>query len=130
MDFTNRIDVDLDVPSAIDAVTAALKEQGFGVLTRIDVQQTFKDKLDVDTDPQVILGACNPQLAFRALTIDPRVAALLPCNVVVRTEGGRTVVEALEPRLIADIPGNDDLRSVAEEAGARIRAALDAVSAP
>ena len=71
MDFTNRIDIDLDVPSAIDAVTTPLKEQGFGVLTRIDVQQTFKDKLDVDTDPQVILGACNPQLAFRALTIDP-----------------------------------------------------------
>ena len=128
MDFTNRIDVDLDVPAAVDAVTAALADQGFGVLTRIDVQQTLKQKLDVDTEAQVILGACNPQLAHRALQIDPRVAALLPCNVVVRSDAGRTVIEALEPRLIADIPDNDDLRSVADEAGARIRAALDAVS--
>ena len=129
MDFTNRIDVDLDVPAAIDAVTAALAEQGFGVLTRIDVQHTLKEKLDVDTEPPVILGACNPQLAHRALQIDPRVAALLPCNVVVRSDAGRTIVEALEPRLIADIPDNDHLRSVADEAGARIRSALDAISA-
>jgi len=127
MDFTNRIDVDLDVPDAIDAVTAALKDQGFGVLTRIDVQATLKEKLDIDTEPQVILGACNPTLAHQALQVDPRIAALLPCNVVVRRDGSRTVVEALDPDLIATIPANDELRPVAAEAGDRLRAALAAV---
>ena len=130
MNFTQRIDIDLDYDDTIARVTDALKEQGFGVLTQIDVRQTLKDKLDVDTEPQIILGACNPQLAHQALQADPRIAALLPCNVVVRTEGSRTVVEALDPKLIAEVPGNDDLRPIAEDAARRIRAALDAVRAP
>lgn len=128
MDFTYRVEVDTDIDTTIESVTAALKEQGFGVLTRIDLHDTLKQKLDVDVDPQVILGACNPRLAHQALQADPRIAALLPCNVVVRTEGARTVIEALDPKLIAEIPDNDALRPVAEEAGVRIRAALDAVA--
>lgn len=127
MDFTYRIELDRDVDATIDDVTAALQEQGFGILTRIDVHETLKRKLEVDIEPQVILGACNPELAHRALTADPRIAALLPCNVVVRSEAGRTIVEALDPKLIAEIPDNDALRPVAEDAGTRIRAALDAV---
>lgn len=127
MDFTYRIELDRDVDAAIDDVTAALQEQGFGILTRIDVHETLKRKLEVDIEPQVILGACNPELAHRALTADPRIGALLPCNVVVRSEAGRTIVEALDPKLIAEIPDNDALRPVAEDAGTRIRAALDAV---
>lgn len=127
MDFTYRIDVPAGMDTSIEAITAALKDEGFGVLTRIDVQDTLKQKLDVDVEPQVILGACNPQLAQRALEADPRVAALLPCNVVVRADGGHTVIEALDPKLIAEIPDDDALRPVAEEAGTRIRAALDAV---
>ena len=108
-----------------------LKEQGFGVLTEIDVRKTLKDKLDIDDDAQIILGACNPQFAHRALEIDPRVATLLPCNVVVRTENGRTIVEALDPKIIADVPGNPALVPIAAEAGQRIKAALDALgSAP
>ncbi len=79
-------------------------------------------------EPQIILGACNPQLAHRALEIDPRVAALLPCNVVVRTDNGRTIVEALDPKLIAEIPANPALTPIAEEAGQRIQAALDALA--
>ncbi len=130
MDFTRRIDLDATYHEAIERVTVALKDQGFGVLTEIDVRQTLKDKLDVDVEPQVILGACNPQLAHRALEIDPRVAALLPCNVVVRTENGRTVVEALDPKLIAEVPGNPALAPIAEEAGQRIQAALDALVNP
>lgn len=127
MDFTRRIELDTNYDDTIGRVTAALKDQGFGVLTEIDVRQTLKDKLDVDIEPQVILGACNPQLAHRALEIDPRVAALLPCNVVVRTENGRTVVEALDPKLIAEVPGNPALAPIAEEAAQRIQAALDAL---
>ncbi len=127
MDFTRRIDLDATYDDAIGRVKDALKDQGFGVLTEIDVRQTLKDKLDIDIDPQIILGACNPQLAHRALEIDPRIAALLPCNVVVRTENGRTVVEALDPKLIAEVPRNPALAPIAEEAGQRIQAALDAL---
>ena len=130
MDFTRRIELDASYDDAIGRVKDALKDQGFGVLTEIDVRQTLKDKLDIDVEPQVILGACNPQLAHRALEIDPRVAALLPCNVVVRTENGRTVVEALDPKLIAEVPDNPALAPIAEEAGQRIQAALDALGKP
>ena len=128
MDFTRRIELDTAYDDTIVRVRDALKDQCFGVLTGIDVRQTLKDKLDVDIEPQVILGACNPQLAHRALEIDPRVAALLPCNVVVRTENGRTVVEALDPKLIAEVPGNPALAPIADEAGQRIQAALDALA--
>jgi uncharacterized protein (DUF302 family) len=128
MDFTLRTDVDLGFDAAVEAVTAALQEQGFGVLTRIDVRQTLRDKLGVDTEPQVILGACNPQLAHRALQVEPRIGALLPCNVVVRAGGGRTIVEALDPALMATVPETDGLGPIADDAGTRIRAALAAVA--
>ncbi len=129
MDFTRRIELDTPYDDAIPLVKDALKDQGFGVLTEIDVRQTLKDKLDLDVEPQIILGACNPQLAHRALEIDPRIATLLPCNVVVRTENGRTVVEALDPRIIADVPDNPALAPIAEEAGERIQAALHTLGA-
>lgn len=127
MDFTRRIELDSPYDEAITRVTGALKDQGFGVLTEIDVRRTFKEKLDIDVEPEIILGACNPQLARRALEIDPRIAALLPCNVVVRTEQGRTIVEALDPKILAEVPGNPALVPIAEEAGQRIQAALDAL---
>ena len=125
MDFTRRIELDATYDDAVTRVRDALKEQGFGVLTEIDVRRTLKDKLDIDD--QIILGACKPQLAHRALEIDPRIATLLPCNVVVRTEDGRTVVEALDPKIIAEVPDNPALAPIAEEAGQRIQAALDAL---
>jgi uncharacterized protein (DUF302 family) len=128
MTFTRRIDTDLPYEQAVSATKAALQEQGFGTLTEVDIRQTLKDKLDVDTDPQVIIGACNPQLAHRALELDPRVATLLPCNVVVRTEHGRTVVEALDPAMMADVSGVPELAEVAEDAARRIQLALDAVA--
>lgn len=129
MEFSRRIELDIPYDVAISRVKGALKDQGFGVLTEIDIRKTLKEKLDIDVDPQVILGACNPQLAHRALEIDPRVAALLPCNVVVRTENGRTVIDALDPKIIAEVPGNPALAPIAEEAGTRIQAVLDALSA-
>ena len=130
MDFTRRVELDISFDDAIGRVKDALKDQGFGILTEIDVRQTLKDKLGIDVEPQIILGACNPQLAHRALEIDPRIATLLPCNVVVRTEHGRTVVEALDPKIIAEVPDNSDLAPIAEEAGVRIQAALDALRSP
>ncbi len=127
MDFTRRVELDISYDDAIGRVKDALKDQGFGILTEIDVRQTLKDKLGIDVEPQIILGACNPQLAHRALEIDPRIATLLPCNVVVRTEQGRTIVEALDPTIIAEVPDNPDLAPIAEEAGVHIQAALDAL---
>ena len=127
MNFTRRIELDIPYDDAIAAVKDALKDQGFGVLTEIDVRQTLKDKLNIDIEPQIILGACNPQLAHRALEIDPRIATMLPCNVVVRTEDGHTIVEALDPKIIAEVPDNPALAPIADEAGQRIQAALDAL---
>jgi uncharacterized protein (DUF302 family) len=129
MEFTRRIDLGLDFDTAVAATKAALQEQGFGTLTEIDVRQTLKDKLDVETVEQVIIGACNPALAHRALEVDPRVATLLPCNVVVRSEGGGTVVEALDPMMMASVSAVPALEEIAADAARRIQIALDAVAA-
>jgi uncharacterized protein (DUF302 family) len=115
------------VASVRPAVEAALKAEGFGILTEIDVQATMKAKLGVDRAPYVILGACNPPLAHRALEADPSVGALLPCNVVLREDGADTIVEAMDPMAalgIVDAPG---IRPVAEEAKARLERAIAAL---
>ncbi len=113
---------------AVEAVRAALAEQGFGVLTEIDLAATLKAKLDVDVTPQVILGACRPQLAHQALLADPSVATLLPCNVVVRAvDAGTSVVEALDPDAMMSLSGGDAVRAVAADARQRLAATLDAL---
>jgi uncharacterized protein (DUF302 family) len=125
MGFTRRIDTTLSYDDAIATAKAALQDQGFGTLTEIDVRQTLKAKLDLDTPSQLIIGACNPALAHRAMGIDSRVATLLPCNVVVRVDASGTVIEALDPSVMADVTGTPGLREVADEAARRIQAALD-----
>lgn len=127
MEFTRRVETNLSYDQAVLATKAALQDQGFGTLTEIDVRQTLKDKLDVDTPPQLIIGACNPALAHRALDADARVGTLLPCNVVVRVDGDRTVVEALDPAIMATISGTAALEPIAHDAARRIQAALDVV---
>lgn len=113
----------------VAAVHEALTEQGFGVLTEIDMAATMKKKLDVDISPQIILGACNPPLAHRALQAEQSAGLLLPCNVVVRDEGdGTTTVEALDPQIMVGVTGNPALSAVADEAGARLRAAIDMIT--
>lgn len=117
----------LDQPfeQTLTAVREALAGQGFGILTEIDMAATMKAKLDVDIAPQVILGACNPPLAYRALQAEESIGLLLPCNVVVRAAGaGRTTVEALDPQVMVAVTGNDELRTVADDATARLGAAL------
>jgi uncharacterized protein (DUF302 family) len=106
-------------------IREALKAVGFGVLTEIDVQSTLREKLGAEMEQYVILGACNPPLAHQALLADRTVGLLLPCNVVVREAGDCTVVEALDPRAIADISGQPLLKDIAEDAAGRLRAALD-----
>ena len=108
-------------------IREALKAQGFGVLTEIDVQSTLRDKLGEQMEQYVILGACNPPLAHRALSADRSIGLLLPCNVVVRAAGDSTIVEALDPRAIAAVAGQPELNDIAEDAAARLRAALDAL---
>jgi len=106
------------------AVESALKAEGFGILTEIDVQATLKAKLGVDRAPYLILGACNPPLAHQALQVNPSVGALLPCNVVLREDGAETIVEAMDPMAalgIVDAPG---VRAIAEEAKARLARAI------
>lgn len=112
----------------VAATRAALSDQGFGVLTEIDVRATMKEKLDVDVPAQVILGACRPQLAHRAMEIEPSIGALLPCNVVVRDEGERRTVEAIAPKMLVQATGNAALDEIAEEVERRLEAALDAVA--
>jgi uncharacterized protein (DUF302 family) len=123
--FTRRIDTTLSYDDAVATAKAALQDQGFGTLTEVDVRQTLKAKLDIDTAPQLIIGACNPALAHRAMGIDSHVATLLPCNVVVRVDDGATVVEALDPAVMAAVTGTPGLREAADEAARRIPAALD-----
>ncbi len=112
----------------VERVRAALKEQGFGVLTEIDVKATLKAKIGEDVPPYIILGACNPPLAHRAITANPEVGMLLPCNVVVReTAGGKVVVEAMDPVAAMSIVQDDAVKAVANEARAKLTKALEAL---
>jgi uncharacterized protein (DUF302 family) len=129
MGYGRTVMIDDPVAEAVPRVKEALKAQGFGTLTEIDVQATLADKLGVDVEPYVILGACNPRLAHRALELEPDVGLLLPCNVVVRTHGDRTVVSALDPGIIADLADHPDLKPISEEATALVDAALESLTA-
>jgi uncharacterized protein (DUF302 family) len=112
----------------IEQVKAALKEQGFGVLTEIDVKATLKAKIGEDVPPYIILGACNPPLAHRAITANPEVGMLLPCNVVVReTAAGKVVVEAMDPVAAMGIVQDEAVKAVAVEARDRLEKALAAL---
>ncbi|WP_416475813.1 DUF302 domain-containing protein [Streptomyces sp. LKA04] len=105
-------------------VRRALADQGFGVLTEIDVQATLKAKLGHDMEPYLILGACNPPLAHQALEADRSIGLLLPCNVVVRSAGDHVIVQAVDPGTMVTLTGLDDMAPVAEEATRRLDAAL------
>ena len=120
--FTTRLSVPF--AEAVALVRAALAEQGFGVLTEIDVRATLRDRLGEEMEDYLILGACNPPLAHRALQTDRHIGLLLPCNVVVRSDGGETVVEALDPQVMVSVSGQPELAPVAEEATRRLGAAL------
>ncbi|MEU9047722.1 MULTISPECIES: DUF302 domain-containing protein [unclassified Kitasatospora] len=128
MDYGIPVTLDLPFGEAVERVRAALAEQGFGILTEIDVRATLRAKLGEEIEDYLILGACNPPLAHRALGVDRRIGLLLPCNVVVRSADGHTVVEAMDPQLMVRVAEQPALQAVADEAASRLRAALDALA--
>ena len=125
-----RVATNLSFDATVKLVTAALKTHGFGVLTTIDVKATLKEKLDVDWPDYIILGACNPPLAHQAMSTEPELGLLLPCNVIVyAADDGRCMVGAIDPQKMMDVVGNPALRQIAREATDRLRAALQMLSA-
>lgn len=129
MSYAMTIRLSAGFTPTVERVRAALKNQGFGVLTEIDMRATLRDKLGVDLEEYLILGACNPPLAHRAVQADRNIGLLLPCNVVVRADGpDATVVQALDPQVMVQLSDAAELRAVADEATRRLRAALDALS--
>ena len=122
--------IDLPYEQAVERTREALGREGFGVLSEIDVRATLKKKLDVDVEPYVILGACNPPLAHRALSSERNIGLLLPCNVVVYAEGAdRSVVAAVDPEVSLGRVGNDALAPLAAEVKAKLRRVLDTLTA-
>jgi uncharacterized protein (DUF302 family) len=116
---------------AVERTRKALADQGFGVLTEIDVKATLKAKLGEDIEEYLILGACNPPLAHRAIDVDRQLGLLLPCNVVVRTDPaakGTVIVDAMDPQVMVQVADEPGLRAVADEAATMLRAAIQSLS--
>ncbi|MFD7845679.1 DUF302 domain-containing protein [Nocardia sp. NPDC059764] len=119
-----------DFATAVERTRKALSEQGFGILTEIDVTATMKQKLDADLENYLILGACNPPLAHAALEVDRQIGLLLPCNVIVREDrshDGAVLVEAMDPQLLVQVAGDPGLKEVADTAAAKLGAAIAAL---
>lgn len=125
--YAFEVSTQLSFDDAIARATELLAEQGFGVLTEIDVKATLKKKLDVDFKPYKILGACNPSFAHRALEAEPHVGVLLPCNVVVWDAGDHRVVTAMEPAIMSDIVEHPEVAQVAGEVSARLHRVLEQI---
>ena len=118
----------LPYADAVEKAREALRGQGFGVLTEIDVKATLKAKIDVDVAPYIILGACNPPLAYRTLTAEPEVGLLLPCNVVVRETPEGTIIEAMDPEAVMSLVKSPGVAEIAREVKARLSAALASIA--
>lgn len=129
MSYYISTSISLPFEQAIEAAEAALAEEGFGVLTRIDIQATLKAKIGADFRPYTILGACNPKLAHEALQRENKVGTMLPCNVVVQDVGfGNTEIAAVDPVASMQAIENDELASAAAEVRAKLQRVIDSVS--
>jgi len=124
MSYGTSLTVDLPFADTVDRVRGALRDQGFGVLTEIDVTETLRARLGEEMEDYVILGACRPPSARQALGVDRSIGLLLPCNVVVRAAAGGTVVEALDPQVMVTLTRRPELKPVADEVGRRLAAVL------
>ncbi len=125
--YAIQVETKRSFDDAVARATELLAEQGFGVLTEIDVKATLKKKLNLDFKPYRILGACNPTFAHRVLETEPYVGVLLPCNVVVWDEGAHRVVAAMEPKVMAGIVDAPEVAQVAEEVSRRLRWVLERI---
>ena len=128
MSYGTSVTLDTSFADAVGRVRAALQEQGFGVLTEIDVTATLRARLGEQIEDYVILGACNPPFAHQALGIDRSIGLLLPCNVVVRATTAGTIVEALDPHVMVTLTGRPELKPVADEVARRLTSALAALT--
>lgn len=121
--------LDTSFEEAIDKVTKELKEEGFGILTEIDVKETFKKKLNVDFRKYRILGACNPQMAHKAISAESKIGTMLPCNVIVQeTEAGKTEVSAVDPVASMTAIENDQLGGIAQEVRSKLKTVIERLS--
>ena len=129
-DYGMRATFNGSVAEAEAAISEALMAVGFGILTRIDVAETLKKKIDVDRPPYVILGACNPKLANRGLNLEPELGLMLPCNVIVyENKSGQTVISIIDPAAMVGMIDNDELECLVTEARPLLQKALEAVQA-
>lgn len=128
MKYGYERNVKMGMEEAEGKVRATLQSQGFGVLTEIDVKTTFKEKLNIDFKPYKILGACNPNIAYKALTEEPEIGLLLPCNIVIwENEDGSVTVSAIDARKMLSVTGRDDLEELSDQVNSSLRAAIDAI---
>lgn len=126
--YTYKKSVPLGYANTVARVKEELKKEGFGVLTEIDVKQTLKDKLNVDFEDYIILGACNPPLAYQALTAERDIGVLLPCNVIVYVQDGKTFVSAVLPTVQLGKVGNPKLLPIAEQVEEKLKKVVDATA--
>ena len=129
MSYGTSVTLDAPFADVVPRVRAALQEQGFGVLTEIDVTATLRAKLGEQMEDYLILGACNPPFAHQALAVDRGIGLLLPCNVVVRAAANGTIVAALDPQVMVTLTGHTELKPIADEVAHRLAAALATLSA-
>ena len=127
--YTLTATTESSLEDTVERVRAELKEEGFGVLCEIDVQATLREKLGVEQEPYVILGACNPPLAHQALGAEPDLGTLLPCNVVVYRRDGETHVSAIDAERMLSIVGNDDLEPIAAKVRAKLATVVERATA-
>ena len=123
--FTKEMDIPYE--KVIDVVSKALKKEGFGILTEIDVQEKMKKKLGIDMNKYIILGACNPPNAYKAILAEANIGLMLPCNVIVYEKGGKTVLSVIRPSVAMQMVDNAELQKVSEEVEGKLKKAFDAI---
>ena len=128
MGYGLQIDLEEPFDEVLPKVRESLAQSGFGILTEIDIKKTLKNKIDVDVEEQVILGACNPRFAYQGLQVEPSLGVLLPCNVVVRRTGEITVVEAVDPEAMFTVTKNPEMEPLADQVRTVLKEALDRLS--
>jgi len=125
MSYGFRKELEIDFDDAVGKVREALQKEGFGVLTEIDVKATLKKKLGVDYDNYLILGACNPPFAHKALKAEKEIGLLLPCNIIFYSSEGKTVVSAINPKVTMSFVDNEDLKEIADEVSEKLKLIID-----